>query len=359
MIVPRSAALRGIASVTAVLAATRKASSADRLQDLIAAARNEKELTLIAGSDTFGGQPGLNALNDTFNKRFNLDAHVILTPGPAMTAVAARLATEYKGNRTASTGIYLGPVSMFISLDRDGALEHVDWAGTFPWVTREMVISPDGSGLLVRTGPNAITYNPKFLAPENAPKRYEDLVDPRLGAAWRGRLAIPPYPDWLAALAAFWGADRVRDFAKRLVAVSAGQLRYGEAQPLIDGQFSIIANEGSALELKWHWEEKGVILNVVFGSSPVFCDYFQMGVPKNSAAPNLAKLFVGFLTTREAQAITDKYGAQASHLVPGTRVYAFVRANRVKLEDPHRIYDFYSSPQTTALYDELGKIVRQ
>lgn len=357
MRVSRAQALGSLAA-TAALAATARPVRAAALNDLVAAAKGEKELNLIAGSDTFGGAPGMSALNDAFNKKFGLNATLTLTPGPAMTVMGSRLLTEYQGNHTASTGVYMGPFSQFVTLNRAGALEKVDWVGTFPWVSRAMVVDPDGVGLLMRTGPNAMLYNPKVLPQNQAPKTYDDLVNPRLDAPWNKKLALAPYPDWLAMLSITWGADRVRALATKLAAVAGGQLRYGDAQPLIDGQFTLMANEGSCLELKWAWESKNVPFNVVFGSNPVVCDYFQLGVPKNSPVPHLARLFVGFMTTPEAQAITDKFGGQGSHLVPGTRIYQFVHAQHITLQDPRRVYAFFSDPSTSALYDELGKIIR-
>jgi ABC-type Fe3+ transport system substrate-binding protein len=355
--VSRKDALSSVAAMGIAAAIPWRAEAADRLPDIIRAAKNERELSFIAGSETMGGAPGVSALNDAFNKRFNLDVHITLTPGPSMTAMGSRLVTEFKGNRTASTGVYLGPISQFATLDHENVLQRVNWAGTFPWVPRQAVLSSTGSGVLVRTGPNAIVYNPKQLPVAQAPKRFEDLVDPRMIGAWSKRLAIPPYPDFLAGLTLLWGVERVRDFAQKLVAVSAGQLRYGEAQPLIDGQFSIMANVGSALELKWFWEAKGVLFNTVFGSTPTYSDYFQLGVPKNSPSPNLAQLFAAFMVSPEAQAITDKFAAQGSHLSAGTRISIFLRENHVRLIDPRKIYDLYAAPGTAALYDELGKIL--
>jgi ABC-type Fe3+ transport system substrate-binding protein len=354
--ISRSEALGAVAVIGLAAASPRRADAADRLPDIIRAAKNERDLSIVAGSETMGGAPGVSALNVAFNKRFNLDVHIGLTPGPSMTAMGSRLVSEFKGNRTASTGVYLGPLSQFVALDRENVLQRIDWTGTFPWAPREAVLSSTGSGVLVRTGINAMIYNPKLLPSAQAPKRFEDLVDPRMTGAWSNRLAIPPYPDFLAGLTVLWGVDRVRDFAQKLVAVSAGQLRYGEAQPLIDGQFSIMANDGGALELKWLWEAKGVLFNVVFGSNPSYSDYFQLGVPKNSPTPNLAQLFTAFMVTPEAQAITDKYG-QGSHLVPGTRINSFLRANNIRLIEPRKIADLYSAPGTAALYDELGKIL--
>jgi ABC-type Fe3+ transport system substrate-binding protein len=355
--ISRNAALRGVAALGLALGTTSTSAAADRLSDIVEAAKAERELSLVAGADLFGGAPGFGALNDAFNKRFKTDVRISLTPGPSMTAMGSRLVTEYKGNRAASTGVYIGPISQFVQLDREGVLQRVDWTGTFPWVPRDAVLSTTGTGLLVFTGPNAIVYNPKLLAPAQAPKRFEDLVDPRMTGAWSKRLAIPPYPDFLAALTLLWDVDRVRDFAQKLVAVSAGTLRYGEAQPLIDGQFSITANVASALDMKWIWAAKGVTFNVVFGSNPAYSDYFQLGVPKNSPSPNLAQLFTAFMVTPEAQAISDRFGSQASHLVAGTRINAFVKTNRLRLIDARKVYDLYAAPGTAALYSEFGKIL--
>lgn len=356
-LIPRSTALRGIVALGIASKLTGTSGAAERLSDIIQAAKNERELSLVAGADTFGGAPGFAALNDAFNKRFNLDVHITLTPGPSMTAMGSRLVTEFKGNRTASSGVYMGPVSQFVQLDRENVLQRVNWAGTFPWVSPDSVLSATGSGVLVFTGPNAIVYNPKSLAPAQAPKRFEDLVDPRMSGAWTKQLAIPPYPDFLVGLTLIWGVDRVRDFAQKLVEVSAGTLRYGEAQPLIDGQFSIMANASSALDMEWVWEAKGVKFNVVFGSNPVYSDFFQLGVPKNSPTPNLGQLFAAFMVTPEAQNISERFGFQASHLAAGTRINAFVKANRLRLIDPRMIYDLYAAPGTAALYNDLGKIL--
>ncbi len=355
--VSRAQVLSGLAASAAVAATARPARAA-ALNDLVAAAKSEKELNLIAGSDTFGGAPGMSALNDAFNRKFGLNATLTLTPGPAMTVMGSRLLTEYQGNHTASTAAYIGPFSQFVALSRAGALQKVDWVGTFPWVTRAMVVDPDGVGILMRTGPNGMLYNPNVLPPNQAPKSYDDLVDPKVNGPWNKKLALAPYPDWLAMLSITWGPERAKALATKVAAVAGGALRYGDAQPLIDGQFALMANEGSCLELKWAWESKKVPFNVVFGSNPVVCDYFQMGVPKNSPVPHLAQLFVGFMTTPEAQAITDKFGGQGSHLVPGTRIYAFIRSQRITLQDPRRVYAFFSDPSTSALYDELGKIIR-
>lgn len=355
----RSAIIRTAAAAAAVLATGRVARSAPgKLADLIAAAKSEKGgFPFVSAATTLGGQPGVNALNAAFEKRFGFSPNLTLTPGPNMVAMAARVMTEFRGNHTSSTAMYMGTMSTLLDIDKIGGLLHVDWPGTFPWITREMVNLPNGASLLVRTGINLIEYNPKLIPPGKAPRRYQDLVDPKMDPVWQGKLAMPPYVDWLVDLCDIWSQDQVLDFASKLSKVAAGQLRYGEAESLINGQFAMIANDASALESKWLWQDQGVTLGVVPGSDPLICDYLSMSVPKNSPAPNLATLFVGWLVSPEAQQITDKFGGQASHLVRGTRVYQFVRDNHLRLWPQERAYTWYQRPQLPQIYAALGKVI--
>jgi ABC-type Fe3+ transport system substrate-binding protein len=79
-------------------------------------------------------------------------------------------------------------------------------------------------------------------------------------------------------------------------------------------------------------------------------------VPRNSAHPNSAKLFIAFMTTREAQAVIEKYDYRSSHLVDGTLMAKYVRSNKLKLQDPRELNELFQR-EDTALEDELTKIL--
>ena len=79
----------------------------------------------------------------------------------------------------------------------------------------------------------------------------------------------------------------------------------------------------------WTWQAKGAPLVAVPGLNPINTDYFQLGVPKNAAHPNLAKLFVAFMASKEAQAVLQKHESRSSHLVEGTMMAKYLRENRV------------------------------
>ena len=102
-------------------------------------------------------------------------------------------------------------------------LEQVNYSGIFPWITKPMEIFPS-EGVLIFTSLRGMIYNSNLIPKDKAPKTYEDLVDPKLSPTWAGKLAIPPYVSWLVELSMIWSEDKVKNFTKRLVALSGGRL---------------------------------------------------------------------------------------------------------------------------------------
>ena len=346
----------------AVLVGAFRLSAADTSEQLIAGAKKEgDEIVFVAGAQTFGGRKGLAEIEAAFNKKFGLKARINFAAGPDMNARAARLITEVKANRQSSSDLYLGSQSHFALLHKENALEKVNWAGTFSWLSKEMEIFP-GEGVLVYTSPNGIIYNGNLIPKDKAPKSYSDLVDPRLSPTWAGKLAIPPYVAWLADLSLVWGQEKAKDFARKVVALSGGRLRYSEEERVVSGEFPIMANLGDALGAMWAWQAKGAPLVAVPGLNPINTDYFQLGVPRNSAHPNLAKLLVAFMASKEAQAVLQKYESRSSHLVEGTIMAKYLRENRVQVQEPKVSIDYYlkgESAEGLKFKEELANILKQ
>src|SRR5262249_57204481 len=127
--------------------------------------------------------------------------------------------------------------------------------------------------------------------------------------------------------------EKVLAYARKLGALSGGRLRQGEEERIVSGEFPIMASTGGALEAMWKWQAKGAPLVGLPGSSPATCSYYQLGVPRNSGHPNTAKLFVAFMTTREAQAVIEKNGYSSTYLVDGTLMLKYVRSYKVKIQN--------------------------
>jgi ABC-type Fe3+ transport system substrate-binding protein len=335
--------------------------TAESLDSLVAGAKKEDEITFVAGAQTFGGRKGLGDLEAAFNKRFGLKTRINFAAGPDMNARAARHITEIKSGRNASSDIFLGSQSHQALMHVENALEKVNYSGLFPWVTKEMEIYPT-EAVLVYTSPNGIVYNANLITKDKAPKNYLDLVDPRLSPSWAGKLAIPPYVAWLAELSLNWGQEKVKDFARKLTAISGGRLRYSEEERIVSGEFPVMANLGDALGAMWTWQAKGAPIIAVPGTSPINTDYFQLSVPKNVAHPNLAKLFVAFMATKEAQAIIQKHESRSSHLVEGTMMQKYLKENRIQVQEPKESIAYYLKGETDdglQFKAELAKILKQ
>ncbi len=327
----------------------------ETLEQLVAGAKKEGEVTLIASASTFGGKKGFAELEAAFNKRYGLTSKINLAPGPSFPQVAARVMSELKAGAKSSTDLYLGSDGTVASLDKEKALQKVNWSAVFPWVTKQMEIFPQET-LLVYASFHGIIYNSNAIPKDKAPKSYEDLVDPVLSQTWAGKIAIPAYVHWLLRVSPSWGKEKVLAFARKLAPLSGGRLRQGEEERIVSGEFPIMASTGGAVEAMWKWQAKGAPLVGLPGSSPPTSSYYQLGVPRNSAHPNSAKLFVAFMTTREAQAVIEKYDQRSSYLVDGTLMAKYVRTNKLKLQDPRELNEVFQRDDT-ALEDELTRIL--
>jgi len=351
----------GIALLAIQLWGAAAALAADTVESLVAAAKKEDELVFIAGAGTFGGRKGLSDLEAAFNKRFGLKMRIAFAAGPDMNARAARHITEIKSGSKVSSDIFLGSQSHHALMHTENAIEKVNYSGIFPWVTKNMEIFPNET-VLTYTSPNGIIYNVNLIPKDKAPKSYLDLVDPRLSPQWAGKLAIPPYVAWLAELSLNWGPEKVKDFARKVVALSAGRIRYSEEERVVSGEFPVMANLGDALSAMWTWKTKGAPLMAVPGTTPINTDYFQLSVPRNAPHPNLAKLFVAFMATKEAQGVLQQYDSRSSHLVEGTMMQKYLRDSKAVLQAPKESIEYYLKGDTDdglQFKAELAKILKQ
>jgi ABC-type uncharacterized transport system YnjBCD substrate-binding protein len=303
------------AAIIVALLAGHAPVDAQTLNELIAGAKKESELSFIAGPTTFGGRQAFAEIQAAFNKKFALNARITHTAGPSMPAMAARIITEAKAGRKASTDVHLGPPATHAELHNNRLLEQVS---------------------------------------------YSRIFDPKLSQSWTGKLAIPPYSSWLVELSLFWGEKKVIDYLRKLLPLSAGQVRYGEIEERVSsGEFAVMANSGSAVESMWEWQGKGAPLVAVTASDPVLTSYFQLGVPKNSAHPNMAKRFGAFMASPEAQRIVEKHEQRSSHLVAGTRMANYVKENRLKLQSASELIASYHEGKGLEFRAELTNMLKQ
>ena len=311
----------------------RSAIAAETLKQLVEGAKKEPELTFIAGAQTFGGLKTLNLLEAAFNRRFGLNMKIRFAAGPEMNSMAARTITELKSGAKPSSDIYHGSQSHVALLHKEKALEQVNYAALFPWITKPMEIFPN-EGVLIFTSLRGIIYNSKLIAKDKAPKSYEDLVDPKLSPTWAGKMAIPPYVSWLVELSMIWSEDKVKDFTKKLVALSAGRLRYSEEERVVSGEFPIAI---TYVKYAYIHGSKGAPVDYV-RDPKLIGDASYITLANKAPHPNAGKAFIDYFLDNESMNMMSKLGEFVNRKgilppLPGIDKIGFVEMNDLSTKE--------------------------
>ncbi len=153
-----------------------------------------------------------------------------------------------------------------------------------------------------------------------------------------------------------WGKEKVLSFARKLAPLAGGRLRQGEEERIVSGEFPIMASTGGALEAMWKWQAKGAPL---VGLPVRRRRLHRIISSRCREIPPIrisAKLFVAFMTTREAQAVMEKHDWRSSYLVDGTLMAKYVKANKIKLQDPGELNEVFMKDDAP-FEEELTKIL--
>jgi iron(III) transport system substrate-binding protein len=150
-----------------------------------------------------------------------------------------------------------------------------------------------------------IGYNTNIVKPSEAPKSYEDLLDPK----WRGMIAVPSgstFTHWMEGLWEIWGEDRARDYFEKLK-LNQPRLRAESARALTDliagGQIPIspgVLNAHMAMI-----KRKGAPVDWA-APDPAFSWIQGVALSAKAPHPHASLLWIDWLLTKEgAQALAD------------------------------------------------------
>ena len=286
------------------------------LDALIKAAQAEKQLNIVWGP-ALAANVGAKALETAINRTYGISIEVNYTPGPSMPQMATRTIEEVKAGRTPTSDLFLGIEVSFVEMLRQNILTPVRWADYFPEITAEEAPS-EGRTLLITTLFNGVMYNANMVKPADVPHRIADVFKPK----WKGKIASTPYAVGFDRLALADGFDKIEPIVAKTAEWSGGLMRCGENDRISTGEFLMLfLNCGSRIPDNLRAENGGPLGSTELEDAlATSLTYF--GIPKNSAHPSLAKLFAGFVATKEGQDILTAVAHESSHLVPGTPAYA-------------------------------------
>ena len=168
---------------------------------------------------------------------------------------------------------------------------------------------PDGHWVSVHSLLNSMAYNTQLVKPNEAPKKYEDLLAPR----WKGHLGVNLQdPEWYVSLQRRWSKEKARNFLKTLATQQPG-VRDGHnitAQLLAAGEFHAVSNTYAHIAARI--KNQGGPVQYVF-DEPVITYVHPIALMKGAPHPNAGKLLISFILSVEGQRMLREQGRIPSH----------------------------------------------
>jgi iron(III) transport system substrate-binding protein len=271
--------------------------------DLVDAARKEGKVILYSSMDLPVGEK----LGKAFEAQYPGVAVQIERSGSER--LFQRVDQEFASNIRAADVINSSDASHFITWKRNGWLA--------PFVTEDIAQhflpdyrDPDGMSATSRVYLSSIAYNTKLVKPEEAPKSFADLLDPK----WAGKM-VKGHPAYSGTImtATFQivrelGWDYLEKLSKqRVMQVQSStdppkKLALGERAVMADG------NEYGIVLLK----EAGQPVEPVYPTEGAPTISGPTGIFLTAPHPNAARLFQAWLHTRETQQFFIDFTAQYS-----------------------------------------------
>ena len=290
------------ASLAAAMAFAAPLASAQTIQDVANFSGPDRQDKLIAGAKKEGSMmiytslqiEDLKALNDVFEKKYGVKVNV--WRGSAED-VRQRAILEYRANRFDVDVFELGGREME-SMHREKLLQAVK-SPVLADLTPQAVIK-HGEWMGTRLNVIAAAYNTNLIKKADAPKTYEDLLDPK----FKGKLGIEAEDeDWLATIATGMGEEKGIKLFRDIVAKNGISVRKGHTLlvnlvasgevPLALTTYSYKANQlktgGAPVEL--------------LGLEPAVARVNGVGVAPKAPHPHTAVLFFDFLLGVDGQKI--------------------------------------------------------
>src|SRR5277367_6585150 len=273
--------------------------------ELIAAAKKEGQVIHYTSTDL----PVAEKLAKAFEAKYPDIAVRVERTGAER--VFQRIGQEYSSNIHAVDVVNSSDASHFIVWKRDGVLAPYvpeDVARFYPAEHRDA----DGQFASWRVWLSIIAYNTSLVKPEDAPKSFADLLDPK----WKGKIvkAHPGYSGTIMTATYQMQRDLGWTWFEQLAKQNIMQVQSSADPPkkLDLGERAVMAdgNEYNIFQMR----EAGRPVEPVYASegSPLIVG--PNGIFKGSPNPNAAKLFQAFCFSREAQQlIIDVGGLRSVH----------------------------------------------
>ncbi|OGP97719.1 MAG: hypothetical protein A2W10_05760 [Deltaproteobacteria bacterium RBG_16_55_12] len=150
-----------------------------------------------------------------------------------------------------------------------------------------------------------IAFNSRLVPNGKGPGDWGNLLDPY----WKGKIGLDDREfEWYGSLIHYWGREQAIGFMKALKA-QVPQMRSGHtilAQLNAAGEIPVSINYAGSVDAL---AKRGAPLGWIKTTRPIVYKSTLVSIAKNTASPNLAKLFVDFCLSAEGQVEVVRAGS--------------------------------------------------
>lgn len=215
--------------------------------------------------------------------------------------IALKVINESKAGRVEGD-IFDGSTTILPLRDADVVMPYiVESAKDFPAELKD----PEGHWYVTHLYYLTTSYNTQMLSADQAPKTYEDLLDPKWkgNIAWTNDLTPNGPPGFISNILSYMGEEKGMDYLRKLskqevVSIPASQRVVLDR--VIAGEYPLgimTFNHHDAISAA-----KGAPVDWI-KMEPLVATTSSMGIVKNAPHPNAAKLFMEFVLSDEGQQV--------------------------------------------------------
>jgi len=278
-----------------IVAKLENLSGENRQKVLVERARNEKEVTFYSSLQTTDAEPYVKA----FNKRYPfIKVNIYRISGQKQVIM---IQSEFNAGRHAFD-ITNASAAQAFGIKKTGALD------PYQSPQRQYFSSAhkDKEGYFTPTYivPVVLGYNTNMVKRNEAPKRYEELLEPK----WKGNmiLDIEEFP-WFAVLLKHYGREKGLDYMRRLAKqdIQMGRGRSTQAQLISAGEraIGIALNSSSVLDFK----TRGAPLDWTI-LDPYYAKPNMLMFARHAPHPHAAALLIDWTLSDEGQSLLASLG---------------------------------------------------
>ncbi len=206
---------------------------------------------------------------------------------------------------------------------------------------------PQGYWATYYTTYHSFAYNTRMVSEKEAPKRYEDLLDPK----WKGKIGMSSNEyEWYKGMLDLMGREKGLQFMKRYADqdLIINQGRTLSMQLMISGEFPIAK---AAIHRALQMKKKGAPIQWTTFPTPTLVAMRALVLLDTAPHPNAGKLFINWMMSKDGQKVLnsiDRHPVRKDIKVDP--VLEKIRANLFPIKPA-------SGEETTAYMKEFNRIV--